>query len=105
MKVKSLVEDVRLRPGPAATLPRGSIHTDVGPRLAYHFTRHSLHVGQFSTRRAKPAAWNGFQAARTAPADTCTFASALLRTSAITTPRVKTIRRGSRASPGHRGNG
>src|SRR6266567_7397960 len=65
-------------------------------QVSHHVAWHSLHVGQFSTRGTKTAAW---------PADTCVSASALLRTCVITTPWVKTIRRGSRASPGHQGNG
>ena len=95
--IHRLEMQVRRRPGRPGRPARG--------QLGHHVAWHSLHVGQFSTRRANTAAWNGFQAARTTPADTCSSASALLRTCAIATPRVKTIRRGSRASPGHRGNG
>src|SRR5881628_1034513 len=83
--IYGLVMEARRRPGRPARGP-----------LSHHVAWHSLHVGQFSTRRAKTAAWNGFQAAQPTPADTWSSASALLRTSVITTPRVKTIRRGSR---------
>src|SRR5207249_4592779 len=99
------LDDARRWPDPVETLAGGRPRSHLASRPAHHLSRHSLHVGQFSTRRANTAAWNGFQAARTTPADTCSSASALLRTCAIATPRVKTIRRGSRASPGHRGNG
>src|SRR6266566_4778642 len=75
---------------------RGSPGRSARGQLSHHVAWHSLHVGQFSTRGTKTAAW---------PADTSISASALLRTFAIATPRVKTIRRGSRASPGHQGNG
>src|SRR2546429_3811555 len=105
VEVRRLVKDAWLRPAPATTLAGRSARGGGARRLAHHFTLHGVHGRQFSTRRPNTAAWNGFQAARTTPADTCSSASALLRTFAIATPRVKTIRRGSRASLGHRGNG
>src|SRR5881628_2526077 len=61
--VDRLEVHVRRRPGRPA---RG--------QLGHHLASHSFHVGQFSTRRGKTAAW---------PADTGISASALLRTFAI----------------------
>src|SRR5256885_8736586 len=82
----------RLRPRPVAALVSRRARDALDRRLAHHVTRHGIHVGQVSTRRAQPAARNSFRTAQTTAIETRSARSAFLRTSAIELlPGFKTI--------------